>query len=55
MLKMDHGENIIHGSSFLGLSDVKMTISLFSAAISVIIGLFPLSLSPPHPKTMSLK
>lgn len=42
----------LHGSSFFGLSDVKITISLLSVAIFDIIGLFPLSPSPLHPTTV---
>lgn len=41
----------IHGSSFFGLSEVRITTSLLSVAIFVIMGRFPLSLSPAQPKT----
>lgn len=45
--------NIIYvrGSSFIGLSDVRIVTSLLSVAIFVIRGLLPLSLSPAQPTT----
>src|SRR5439155_680676 len=43
---------ICAGSSLLGLSLVKIALSLCSHATAPIIGLFVLSLSPPHPTTV---
>src|SRR4030095_10426919 len=43
---------ICAGSSLLGLSLVKIALSLCSHAASAIVGLFLLSLSPPQPTTV---
>ena len=44
--------NISSGSSLRGLSEVKITLSLYSQATSAITERLVLSLSPPHPTTV---